>query len=47
MRADLSCFSFGSIKTNTAFGGGITIIRNDELYKKIMAIHDKYPYLSK
>jgi perosamine synthetase len=47
MRADLSVFSFGSIKTNTAFGGGISIIRNPELYKKMIAFHDKYPYLSK
>jgi dTDP-4-amino-4,6-dideoxygalactose transaminase len=45
--ADLSMFSFGSIKLNTAFGGGLTIIRNNEvLYRKMRAMNDTYPILA-
>ena len=28
--ADATLFSFGPIKTNTAFGGAITILRNNK-----------------
>ena len=36
---DFSTFSFGSIKTCSAFGGSISVIRNNEaLYRKMKAI---------
>lgn len=41
---DFSTFSFGSIKTCSAFGGSISLIRNNEvLYRKMKAIQDGYP----
>lgn len=43
-KADVSLFSFGTIKLNTAFGGSICVIRNNEvLYRKAKAILDSYP----
>jgi len=43
-RADMSVFSFGSIKTDTAFGGGVAVIRNNpSLYNKMVEIHNTYP----
>lgn len=45
--ADASVFSFGPIKTATAFQGGIMIIRRDpELLSKIQSIHGSYPIQS-
>lgn len=42
--ADISMFSFGTIKTATALGGGILIFRNnDQLLTKIQKIHEFYP----
>ncbi|KRW98247.1 Pyridoxal phosphate-dependent transferase [Pseudocohnilembus persalinus] len=44
--ADLTFFSFGSIKPATSFGGAITILRNNEvLYRKMKAIQDKYDFV--
>lgn len=41
---DFSTFSFGSIKTCSAFGGSISVIRNNEaLYRKMKAIQETYP----
>lgn len=38
-KVDFSTFSFGSIKTCSAFGGSISVIRNNEaLYRKMKAI---------
>ena len=42
--ADISLFSFGSIKYNTAFGGCLNVVRNDDvLYRKMKYIQDQYP----
>jgi dTDP-4-amino-4,6-dideoxygalactose transaminase len=36
---DFATYSFGTIKTNSSFGGSISIVRNHEaLYRKMMAI---------
>jgi len=44
--ADLSLFSFGSIKLNTAFGGGLTVVKNNEvLYRKMKAMNESYEIL--
>ena len=40
--ADATVFSFGPIKTATAFGGGVIIIRNNDLLSKMKAIHSSY-----
>lgn len=41
--ADMSTFSFGTIKTQTALGGCITVIRNNEVvYRKMREIESKY-----
>jgi glycerone phosphate O-acyltransferase len=37
--AHVSFFSFGTIKTATALGGGIAIIRNDDMYDKMHRMH--------
>lgn len=37
--ADATLFSYGTIKTNTAFGGAITVIRNNKnLFQKMNQI---------
>ena len=42
-RADFSMFSFGTIKTMTSFGGGISVLRgNSELARKMNKIHKEY-----
>jgi len=42
--ADISLFSFGTIKYNTALNGAITVVRNnDVLYRKMKYIQDLYP----
>jgi perosamine synthetase len=46
--ADISMFSFGTIKTATALGGGILIFRNNNLpVAEIHKIHHSYPYQSR
>jgi perosamine synthetase len=43
--ADISMFSFGTIKTATALGGGILLFRNTNLpLKKIQELHHSYPF---
>ena len=44
--ADATSFSFGPIKTATAFGGGVLIVRNEGLLSKIRSIHSNYPIQS-
>jgi perosamine synthetase len=46
LEADVSMFSFGSIKTATALGGGVLIVRDGELRKKMIALQDTYPVQS-
>lgn len=42
--ADFTCFSFGTIKNYTAFGGALSILRkNESLYRKMKQILDTYP----
>ena len=42
--ADLSLFSFGTIKINTSYGGSLAVIRNNEvLYRKMKHILETYP----
>ena len=42
--ADASLFSFGTIKLNTALGGALMVIRNNELlYRKMNTILNNYP----
>ncbi|KAM3139021.1 hypothetical protein pb186bvf_008832 [Paramecium bursaria] len=41
---DFSTYSFGSIKTCSAFGGSVCILRNNEvLFRKMKALQEKYP----
>lgn len=42
-RADISMFSFGSIKTNSALGGAILRVSNDKLAKDLIQIHEQLP----
>ena len=42
-----SFFSFGAIKTCTAFGGSVSIIRDKKILKKMRQIQSKYPLLSR
>ena len=45
--ADISIFSFGTIKLNTALGGALSIVRGDEaIYRKMKGIYESYSYLS-
>lgn len=41
-RATASLFSFGSIKTCTALGGGVAIVRDPALLQRMHAIHAEY-----
>eukprot|EP00331_Platyophrya_macrostoma_P035659 CAMPEP_0176438570 /NCGR_PEP_ID=MMETSP0127-20121128/19375_1 /TAXON_ID=938130 /ORGANISM="Platyophrya macrostoma, Strain WH" /LENGTH=427 /DNA_ID=CAMNT_0017822571 /DNA_START=40 /DNA_END=1323 /DNA_ORIENTATION=- len=44
--ADLSLYSFGTIKINTSYGGSLAIIRNNEvLYRKMKHILESYSEL--
>lgn len=46
--ADISMFSFGTIKTATALGGGILIFRNNSLpLNEIHKLHQSYPCQSR
>lgn len=41
-------FSFGTIKPLTAFGGALTVVRNNEtLYRKMKSRLETYPMLPK
>lgn len=43
LRADVSMFSFGPIKTNTSLGGGIMAIRDPALRDRTLAVLGSYP----
>lgn len=45
LRATMSLFSFGTIKSATALGGGIATIRDPALRRVIQAKRDEAPYL--
>jgi perosamine synthetase len=45
--ADASMFSFGSIKTATALGGAVFIVRNGLLRARMTALQDRYPVQSR
>lgn len=38
----ITFFSFGTIKTSTAYGGGICVIRDRDLFDRMTSIHDTY-----
>ncbi|PAX51510.1 aminotransferase class V-fold PLP-dependent enzyme, partial [Brunnivagina elsteri] len=46
-QADISFFSFGSIKSSTALGGGVTLIKNQtqnqKIAENIQELHQQYP----
>ena len=44
--ADATCLSFGPIKTSTAFGGGVIIVRNERILRRMREIHESYPIQS-
>jgi dTDP-4-amino-4,6-dideoxygalactose transaminase len=47
-KADISMFSFGTIKTATALGGGILIVRNnDKLIESMEEMYEDYPVQSR
>lgn len=41
--ADISMFSFGPIKTNTAVGGAVFAVRNQSLLQLLQQAHDRWP----
>lgn len=43
--ADLALFSFGPIKFNTSFGGGIVVIRDKAMFQRVEAFHNTYTVL--
>lgn len=45
--SDVSMFSFGSIKHNTALGGGLIFVRDRELHHKVTQVHKTYPMQSR
>jgi len=44
---DVCMFSFGSIKPNTALGGGLFFIRDAELRRRVNRVHRSYPLQSR
>ncbi|GEM_PF-5256620 len=46
-RSDLAFFSFGAIKTKTAFGGGILLVKNRTLRRKLKQIQAEYPRVTR
>jgi perosamine synthetase len=42
-QADISFFSFGPIKSSTALGGGVTLLKDKTLAEKIRDIQQQYP----
>jgi perosamine synthetase len=44
--ADLSLFSFGPIKSCTALGGAVTLVRDKDLAEKMQSIESHYPIKS-
>ncbi|MBI4539896.1 MAG: DegT/DnrJ/EryC1/StrS family aminotransferase [Gemmatimonadetes bacterium] len=45
--SDVRMFSFGPIKTGTAFGGGILVFRDRSLLDRVRALHERYPTRSR
>jgi perosamine synthetase len=41
--ADISLFSFGTIKTMTAFGGALAVVRNPSVLRRMRATHARWP----
>lgn len=41
-RADLTCYSFGTIKTLTAVGGALTVVRDPQLLSAMRAKHETW-----
>jgi perosamine synthetase len=41
--AEITVFSFGPIKTSTAFGGAVSIVRNEEILQRMREIQATYP----
>ena len=46
-QADVSMFSFGPIKTNTALAGGIFRVRQTELLQRMRRVHDQWKVQSR
>lgn len=46
-QATMTLFSFGSIKRYTSFGGALAFIRDPEIYKKMVSIHNSFKVQSK
>ncbi len=46
-RADVSMFSFGPIKTNTALGGGILIVRQPAIQDELLRAQEHFPRQSR
>lgn len=42
-RSDVVLFSFGPIKTHTALGGGVTVVRDGRLRARMRELHRSYP----
>jgi dTDP-4-amino-4,6-dideoxygalactose transaminase len=45
-QADVSFFSFGAIKSSTALGGAVTLVRDKILAEKILGLQQQYPQKS-
>jgi dTDP-4-amino-4,6-dideoxygalactose transaminase len=45
--SDVTMFSFGSIKRQTAMGGGLLVFRDAALAQRIRARHEEYPVLAR
>ena len=41
-QAIATLFSFGSIKRDTSFGGALAFVRDPEIYRQMVQIHDKF-----
>lgn len=46
-QADVSMFSFGSIKTNTALGGAVIVVREPDLKSTMQENHASWPFQSR
>lgn len=46
-RADISMFSFGSIKTNSALGGAVFRVQNDDLFRRLDVKQQELPIQSR
>ena len=46
-KAVMTLFSFGSIKRCTSFGGALSFVRDPEIYKKMVEVHNTFPVQTK